>query len=299
MTRTVTVVTNPIAGRGRAGRLVSRVVAGLEARGLAVDLLAGRDRDDALDLCHIAVASRTSALVALGGDGTVHLALQAVAGHDIALGILPAGTGNDFACCLGVRADLDAAMDVIAGGVVRAVDAVRAVGPDGRRRWWGCVMGAGFDSAVNERANRMRWPRGPRRYDVAIVAELARLRPRPFVVDVDGSREELLATFVAVGNAPMYGGGMRIAPAADLADGLLDVTVVGPVSRTEMIRMKPRVYTGEHVAHPAVSTRRGRVVRLAADGVTAYADGERLADLPVTSECVAGALNVLAPEARP
>jgi diacylglycerol kinase (ATP) len=221
--------------------------------------------------------------------------VQAVAGQATPLGIIPAGTGNDFATSVGVPAGLEAALDVIAAGRARAVDAVRAADDSGRERWWVCVLGAGFDSAVNERANRMRWPSGRRRYDIAILGELVRLAPRPYVIEIDGRRTELPATFVAVGNAPTYGGGMRIAPAADLADGLLDVVVVGPVSRTALIRIKPRVHAGAHVDHPAVSTARGTVVRLESDGVIAYADGERLAGLPVTSRCVPGALNVLTP----
>jgi diacylglycerol kinase (ATP) len=289
----VTLVVNPVAGRGRAGRLIAPVVAGLQARGLAVEQIRGRDRAAALDLCHAAVASGTPALVALGGDGTVHLAVQAVAGQATPLGIIPTGTGNDFATSVGVPAGLEAALDVIAAGRPRAVDAVRAADDSGRERWWVCVLGAGFDSAVNERANRMRWPSGRRRYDIAILGELVRLAPRPYVIEIDGRRTELPATFVAVGNAPTYGGGMRIAPAADLTDGLLDVVVVGPVSRTELVRIKPRVHTGAHVDHPAVSTARGTVVRLESDGVIAYADGERLAGLPVTSRCVPGALKVL------
>lgn len=266
-------------------------------------MLIGADPADSLALCLRAVADGASALVAAGGDGMVHLALQAVAGTPTPLGIIPMGAGNDFATCLGLSTDIEDAVDVIIDGLTsgqaRSVDAVRATGSDaGIDEWWVCVLGAGFDSVVNERANRMRWPRGPRRYDLAIFAELASLRPHNFVVDVDGHREELAATFIAVGNAPSYGGGMLIAPTADLSDGMLDVTVVGPISRQTLIRLKPRVYAGTHVEHPAVSTRRGTVVRLEAPGLVAYADGERLGALPVTSECVPGALRVFVPDER-
>ncbi|MGB9377990.1 MAG: diacylglycerol kinase, partial [Mycobacteriales bacterium] len=177
-------------------------------------------------------------------------------------------------------------------GVARSVDAARVSGDAGPLGWWACVLGAGFDSRVNELANRVRWPRGRWRYDLAIFAELATLHPHEFVLEVDGRREELLATFVAVGNAPAYGGGMRIAPAADLSDGQLDVTVVGRLSRLELIRVKSTVYTGTHIDHPAVQTRRGRVVRMESPGLVAYADGERLGELPVSSECVPGAIRV-------
>lgn len=293
MQRTVTLINNPLAGRGQGRAMVAPVVAGLHERDLRVEQVCGRDSAESLDLCHAAVAAGTDAVVAMGGDGTVHLALQAVAGLSTPLGIIPVGTGNDFAAALGLPTDTEAAMDVIATGHLRIVDAVRATDDSGGQWWWACVLGAGFDSEVNERANRMRWPRGPRRYDLAIFAELLRLKPRPFVLEVDGRREEVTATFIAVGNAPAYGGGMRIAPDADLTDGLLDVVVVGAVSRIEMIRMKPSVYAGAHIRHPAVTTSRGSVVRLTSAGAVAYADGERLAALPVTSTCIPGALNVL------
>lgn len=288
-----------MAGRGRAARLVEPVVARLADSGVAARVLIGGDREDSARLCRQAVEDGASALAVLGGDGMVHLGLQAVAGGRTPLGIVPTGTGNDFATCLGIPADIDAAVDVLLAGAVRVVDAVRSADDRGETQWWACVLGAGFDSAVNERANRMRRPRGPRRYDVAIFAELLRLRARPFVLEVDGRREELLANFIAVGNAASYGGGMRIAPAADLSDGQLDVTIVGPVSRLDMVRFKPMVYSGTHVQHPSVSTRRGRVIRLDGAGQVAYADGERLAALPVNCECVPGALRVLAPSAEP
>jgi diacylglycerol kinase (ATP) len=148
---------------------------------------------------------------------------------------------------------------------------------------------------VNERANRMRWPRGPRRYDLAVFAELSALRPRPLVLTVDGDRRELEVTLVAVGNGPQYGGGMRICPAARLDDGMFDVTVVGPVSRADLVRLKPRVRTGRHVEHPAVQVVRAREVRLESPDVVAYADGERVGPLPLTMACVRSALRVVLP----
>lgn len=298
----IALVVNPTAGRGRAAQVVARVVQRFRALDVEVRVLSGSDRSESLDMCVRAAAEGATAVVAAGGDGTVHLAVQALAGSQIPLGIVPVGTGNDLAACLGLPADAEAAVDVIVSGLdsgqTRSVDAVRAASDARPLGWWAGVLGAGFDSAVNERANRMRWPRGPRRYDVAIFAELAALHPHDFVVDVDGHREELAATFIAVGNAPAYGGGMRIAPRAELSDGVLDLTVVGPVSRRDLIRFKSRVYAGTHVDHPAVTTRRGTVVRLECAGLIAYADGERLAALPVTSECVPGALRVFAPVGR-
>jgi diacylglycerol kinase (ATP) len=294
------VLVNPAAGLGRGAREVAAVLDAVRAAGLGVVEIVAPDARSAGSVCAAAVADGIDALVAVGGDGTVNLAVQAVAGTPTALGIVPCGTGNDLAVSLGVPVDPVHAATALAerllGGDVARVDAVRTTAGDGTPRpWWACVLASGFDSAVNERANRMRWPRGPRRYDVAILAELARLRPRPYRLTLDGREVEFPAIMVAVGNTDSYGGGMRICPDADPADGLLDVTVVGPIGRAELVRVKPRLYAGTHVEDPRVTTYRAAEVRLEAPGVVAYADGEPLAPLPLTLTCVPGALRVLAP----
>jgi diacylglycerol kinase (ATP) len=292
------VLANPAAGRGRPGRLLPDVLARLRAAGLPVRVLEAVDAASAEEAAQAAVAGGAAALVTVGGDGTVHIGLQAVAGSGVPFGIVPAGTGNDFAAAVGVPADPLAAADVVAAalgaGRTRAVDLARLHAADGRCRWFGAVLGAGFDTLVNERANRMRHPRGPRRYDLAIVLELARLRPRRYTITLDGVPQTVDAVLVAVANTASYGGGMRICPDADPTDGLLDVTIGGRVGRLTLLKIKPRVYEGSHVTHPLVSTFRARTVGLAADGITAYADGERAFPLPVSVTCVPGALALLA-----
>ncbi|GAA5651403.1 diacylglycerol kinase family protein [Geodermatophilus obscurus] len=239
-----------------------------------------------------AVAAGTTAVVAIGGDGAAHAGLQAVAGTDTPVAVVPAGTGNDLALALGVPADpvlaARAAVADLRTGEVRRVDAGRT-----GDCWWATVLCCGFDSAVTDRANRLRWPRGPRRYDVAILAELARLRPRELTLVLDGHPRTLAVTPVAVGNTPWYGGGRRVCPAADPADGAFDVTVIGPVSRRELVRTRPRLIAGTHVEHPAVTVHPTRRVELAGEELTTYADGEPVAGLPAVSVCVPGALPVV------
>src|SRR6185503_17175971 len=137
----------------------------------------------------------------------------------VPFGLVPAGTGNDFAVQLGLPSRPLPAARLVAEGLrenrTRAVDLARMDGPDGFTRHFGAVLGAGFDAIVNERANAMRWPRGPRRYDLATYLELARLKPRRYVITLDGQRIETDAVLVAVGNTASYGGGMRICPDAD------------------------------------------------------------------------------------
>jgi diacylglycerol kinase (ATP) len=157
------------------------------------------------------------------------------------------------------------------------------------------VMAAGFDAVVNERANAMSWPPGDRRYDVAIFLELARLRARDYRVVLDGSELRPEAILVAVGNTAAYGGGIRICPDADPCDGLLDVVVGRAMSRLTLVRLRGWAYRGVHVRHPLVDAYRARTVELHAEGITTYADGERCLPLPVTIECVPGALRLLSP----
>ena len=286
MGRGVALVVNPTAGKGRGAAAAQAAEAAL--RGDDVRRLVGRDGADALRLCREAVAEGVDVLVAVGGDGMAHLALQAVAGTDTALGLVPAGTGNDLARGLGLPLDPVAAAARLRADAV-AVDAVRTDGGT----WWACVLGAGFDAAVNDRANRMSWPRGRRRYDLAVVAELRAYRPLPFVLHLDGRRVEAEAMLVALGNASSYGGGMRVCPDARMDDGLLDVVVVGPMSRTTFLRLFPKVFAGRHVSHPSVRVLRAAEVSLAAPSANAYADGEPLGALPLTSTVVPGALRVV------
>ena len=267
------------------------VVNRLRDRGLRVHAIEGRDADEASDLARQVVVDGVDALVVCGGDGTVNLGLQAVAQSGTPLGIVPTGSGNDAARSLGVpRGDPTAAADVVARGDIRIVDLARAQG-----RYFVTVLAAGFDSVVNERANTMSGVRGRLRYGVATLTELRTFEPLAYTLDLDGHLTRLQAMLVAVGNGPSYGGGLRITEGARLDDGMLDVVVVRPMSKTDLVRAYPRLYTGSIVDHPRYEHHRARQVTVAAPGIVAYADGERFAPLPVTIECAPGALAVLAP----
>jgi diacylglycerol kinase (ATP) len=297
VTRAVAVLLNPGAGRGRHRGEIPGALDRLAASGYRLDVLPGRTAREALAAARAAVADGAAALVVAGGDGTVHIGLQAVAGTGVPFGVLPAGTGNDFAVQLGLPGTPVAAADAIATALreesTAKVDLGRVTGPDGTALWFGAVLAAGFDAIVNELANRMQFPRGPRRYDVAIAAELVRLRPRRYRLVLDGVAHELDAVLVAVGNTASYGGGMRICPDADPTDGLLDIVVGGRFTRGALMRITPKVYQGTHVDHPLVTTYRAATVELAGEGITTYVDGERGCPLPVTITSAPGALTVL------
>lgn len=287
----VSLLVNPASGRGRTSSTALRALAHLRARGIAVAVLVGSDAAESAALARRAVARGTGALVACGGDGLVNIALQAVAGTGTPLGVIPAGTGNDHARMLGIPLhDPVSAARAVAEGPVRTIDLGRADG-----RWFGTAFAGGFDAAVSARANRVPRPRGKPRYHLALLAELATLRPREYVLDLDGERMQVPAMLVAVGNGTSYGGGMKICPRAALDDGLLDVTVIAPASRSRVVRLMPTIYPGAHLRYPEVMTYRARSVRLSTPDLVGYADGEPFGALPLTCECVPRAAQVLVP----
>jgi diacylglycerol kinase (ATP) len=292
----VTVLTNPASGHGSAPHAAERAIAQLQRRGVDVVAIAGTDAEHARQLVDGALARGMDALVVVGGDGIISLALQVLAETDIPLGIVPAGTGNDHAREFRIPTkDPEAAADVVVDGIVETVDLGRITAADGARKWFGTVMAAGFDSLVTDRTNRMRWPHGRMRYNLAMVAEISKLRLLPFRLSFDGREFETELTLAAFGNTRSYGGGMLICPNADHCDGLLDVTMVQSASRTRLIRLFPTVFKGTHVDLPEVRTERARTITVDCPGINAYADGEYVCPLPVEVCAVPAALKILTP----
>jgi len=294
--RRIAVLVNPTSGKGRVADHAAEVLRGLAERGDEVVAVQGDTAAHAGQLLADAVAGGVDVLVAVGGDGTVHLALQAVAGTPTALGIVPLGTGNDAASVLGVPTrSTRAAIDAVLAGHVRAFDVGHVVTADGTSAHFLCVLSTGFDSLVNERANTLTRPSGDARYVVALLAELRRFAPIAYRMVVDGQLVETEAMIVSLGNGSSYGGGMRICPGADLHDGLLSMITVGRMSRARLLRLFPSIYPGRHVAQPEVSQRAVRAVHVEAPGGIAYADGERIGPLPADVTTRAGGVRVLVP----
>jgi diacylglycerol kinase (ATP) len=291
----VTLLTNPASGHGNAPHAAERAVARFQQRGIDVVEIAGTDAEHARRLVDDALARGTDALVVAGGDGIISVALQSLALGDIPLGVIPAGTGNDHAREYGLpTGDPETAADIVADGWTETVDLGRIRDNDRLDRWFGTVMAAGFDSLVTDRTNRMRWPHGRMRYNVAMVAELSQLRPLPFRLVLDDGEEIVTdLTLAAFGNTRSYGGGMLICPKADHADGLLDVTMVNSASRTRLIRLFPTVFKGTHIELDEVSTTRAKSISVDSPGINAYADGELVGALPVQVSAVPAALKIL------
>lgn len=297
----VALLVNPSARSGARTDAATRAAERLRAHGVQTSILSGGSAAESSALLRAAIDVGVDAVAVAGGDGTVNLAIQEVAGTGTPLGIIPSGTGNDFAAALGLRElDVVAAADAIAGGRTRRIDLAQVTRGDGSTRYFGSVLASGFDSKVNDRANAMRWPRGGSRYNIAILVEFLTLAGIPYEVELelaDGTREQVRGDLVmaTVGNGRTYGGGIPICPDADPADGLLDVVLVRLAGRLRLLRLLPRVYRGTHAGVPEVTMRRVRSVRLAAPGVTAYADGDPIGALPLTVDVAPAALTIFAP----
>jgi diacylglycerol kinase (ATP) len=288
--REIALLTNPTAGKGRGRRARDAALARLRSVGIATRALEGSDPDQSLAMAREQVAAGVDALVVVGGDGMVNIGVQAVAGTETPLGIIPAGTGNDVARYFDIpRKDPGTAAERVIAGDVRTVDLAKCLD-----RYYVTVMAAGFDAVVNERANRMTWPRGQMRYNLATLAELRTFQPLSYILELDGNVIHTSAMLVAIGNGPSFGGGLRIAEGALLDDGLLDVVVIKPMGKLELIRTYPKLFKGTHVTHPQYEHHRARRVTVAASGIVGYADGERFGPLPITIECVPQSLKVLA-----
>ncbi|WP_434812352.1 diacylglycerol kinase [Microbacterium sp. bgisy189] len=297
----VVILNNPTARAGAHRHVAEAVADRLRERGIRVAMISGGSADESTSLLRAALAAGPDALLVAGGDGTVGLALQELAGTDVPLGIIPTGTGNDLATAIGLHElDPGSAADAVAAGRTRRIDLARVTRADGTSRLYGTVLASGFDAKVNDRANAMRCPRGAMRYNIAILIEFVRLTGNAIDVELelpDGSVRTIAGPHVitAIGNGPTYGGGIPICPDADLSDGLLDVTLIRPAGRLRLLRLLPRVYRGTHTTVPEATTWRARRVTLRGSGVTAYADGDPLGPLPVTIDPVPTAVRVFAP----
>ena len=297
MTIRLGVIINPSSGRGKGAARGQLVLATLDARGQIYINLSGASMDEAnANARHAINDGLIDGLMVVGGDGMAHLGVNIACDSGISLGIVAAGTGNDLARSLGMPEG-----DVVAGThavldkleTPRKVDAIKAHTSTGPF-WFFGTASAGFDALCNQRANEMSWPKGQRRYDIAMVLELAKFKPIHYEATIDGAHRSFDAMLCAVANGPAFGGGMLIAPEAKVDDGYLDLFIVHAMSRVELLKVFPKVYTGGHVSHPAVEFVRAKSVKLSSGNMPVYSDGEARGHSPLTATVVPSALSVFA-----
>lgn len=289
---------NPTAGKGAGLRWREAVITALADSGVEVEDRTAETPEGSAEAARAAVAEGVDALVVAGGDGMTHIGVNACGGTPVPLGIIPTGTGNDNAVAHGLPhhpvAAARAAGRALVHGEYRTVDLARVCCADFSEHWYLSVLSLGFDAVVNERANRLRWPKGRARYNLAVARELPLFRPPLYKVWIDDEQVHLRAMLVSVANGPQFGGGMLLAPDARTDDGLLDVVILKPVPLPEFVQVFPRVFKGTHVSHPRIAIRTAKSVRVEVDrSIHAYADGERLGPAPVDVGVVPGALRLL------
>jgi diacylglycerol kinase (ATP) len=293
------VVANPVAGHGKAGKLIGSVSTVLHRLGVAHEIRVSESGPDVERLARVASEDGATIVAALGGDGTASLAANGILGTGTALAALPAGTGDDFAKAIGAG-KLRTAIELLADPKTVDLDVIEITTGVGRRSFIN-IAGAGFDSEVNETANGMTITMGATgTYVAALVKTLSQFSPAAFVVTVDDERFEVDAMLVEVGSGRWTGGGMRVLPDAVMNDGLLDVCIVQALSKAAFLRAFPRVFTGSHTSHPKVTMRTGKRVEVEANRrVLVYADGEPIAPLPAIFEVRPAALAVVVgPDAK-
>ena len=298
MVARVAVVVNPFSGRGKARRILPRVRGELARLDVEAEILISEGPDHPPKLAAEAAASGAEMVAALGGDGMAGMVARGLIGTETALALIPTGTGNDFAVALGYsRKKPLEAVRALTEPRFRQIDAAR-VRCATKEETFINVAGIGFDSVVNEVANRMKTRvEGTAKYVAAVMKVIPRFQAARFEVSVDGDRRELAAMMVSVGNGISYGGGMKICPGASLEDGELDVTVIEAMSMPQFLWNFPKVFRGTHVHHPKVSTMRGRRVDISSDReFEVWADGEHVGPLPASIEIVPQALRVVVPK---
>lgn len=296
---TIGVIVNPHSGNGSGKVEGVKALREFEKVGLPYKNLSAKNLATARKNAQAAIAAgEINALVVVGGDGMVNLGVNLTASTNLALGIIAAGSGNDSALALGLPIlDGQWAAQVVIDHLdkIRKVDAIKVQTSIGQS-WAFSSVAAGFDAIVNASANRMIWPTGPSKYKIAMFAELARFKSIDYKVEVDGEDHEIKAMLCTVANSKSYGGGMLIAPEATIDDGFLDLFIVHKITRRELIKVFPSVYTGAHVTHPAVEIVRAKRVKLTPrKKLPAFADGESIGFAPIEAQVMPGALMVFAP----
>lgn len=288
----VVVVANPTAGDGKAGRLIGKVNAILEQLGVDHEIRVSGSPEELEQLAH-AAGEQGGIVAVLGGDGSVNLAVNGLAGTSGTLAVLPAGTGDDFAKAIDVG-KLEAATRLLADPKTVDVDLIGVTAGVEQRRFIN-VAGAGFDSEVSDVAAGMRRRVGSRaHYAIATVKTLPRFVPARFHLDLDGSSIDVDAMLVVVGNSYAYGGGMKVLPQASIVDGALDICIVTAMSKAAFLRAFPKVYVGKHATHPNVMMLRGTDLKVEANRrVSVFADGEKVGSLPAVFTVLPRALPVV------
>ena len=283
-------IVNPTSGKGRGLKVAEQASRVLREHGLSTEVIFSRSPDDPTALARAAVRDGCPLVIGVGGDGLISQIANELVHTGTALGIIPAGVGNDFVRGLGLPLDVEGACRVIVNGKARAIDVGQV-----NARYFFSVAVLGFGAEVNRRANRFRRFRMNALYTLLTVSTMFSYKPLTFTVAYDGRERRCFSWMIAVGNTWSSARGMALVPAARPDDGMLDACIINGMSAWELLlSVFPRVFKGRHIYHTGVETLQGREITVSADGpCEIYADGERIGELPVVLKAVPQALKVV------
>ena len=289
----VSLLVNPLAGKGKAISIAEELKDLLNELGAEVNLLIPENRSKVVEVATDSVNSGIDRLVTVGGDGLINQAVNVLAGTGTTLGVIPVGTGNDFAKSLGLDSGglFEQAQKVLSPAV--EVDLIKC-----DSTFVATSTICGFPAAVNLRANALRFPKGSSSYTFATLMELPVMSPTFYKLKLDNENLEIKAAAVVVANSAYFGGGMKICPDASTSDGLLDICIIGDVGKFDLLRSFLKVRTGDHVDHPKVSIYKASEIEIVGTGII-RGDGEQLGELPTKIVVQRGAINVAGGDNRP
>lgn len=288
------IIANPRAGHGRGNRTLEQLRELIRRRGLDIEPVPTERPGHATELARRA-AGTVDRIAVMGGDGTISEVVNGLAGSETALGVIPMGTGNDVARSLGIPiGDIDAALDVAWSGVTRAVDVGRE-----RDRLFISVLGIGFPAIVAAEANGFTRLRGPAAFFVAVYKALHRLRAVPLEIRLDDETIERDCVAILVQNTPYTGGGLKMAPAAEVDDGALDVVIVADIGKLDLMVRFPRAYSGRHLEHPSFSVHRSRTITVRSpDPMVKMFDGDLCGRTPLEADVWPAGVRFVVPDGR-
>jgi diacylglycerol kinase (ATP) len=290
----VAVVLNPAAGGGKTLKILPRVQAALSALGRPYHVYLTTSEGDGRPAAARLANEGASVVLAVGGDGTIQEVVNGLcdSGTRVPLGVVPAGNGSDFARTIGASTKIEEAVAKATSGSTRAIDAGLATYDDGSTRTFINIAGLGFDSLVAQRVHRTKFlPGANLPYLAAALATLITYKNIGAKITVDGQEIETKAVFIQIANAKYMGGGYKIAPDADIEDGLLDLALVGDLSKPDLLKTLPKVYSGGHVGHPKFKLIRAKSIRVETTRpARVQLDGELFGSAPVTFSVLPKAL---------